>query len=99
MNEILVDLVVGDLGLVEIPFMDRGSDFDPEPPVSPDQLPSLLGAQRSRRNLVNLDRDSVVREELPRLNARGSPFQIIENRLDHTAAPFRFRRTSYHESL
>lgn len=85
MNEIPLDLVVADLGLVEIPFMDRGSDFDPEPPVSPDQLPSLLGAERSCRNLVNLDRDSVAREELPRLNARGSPLQIIENRIDHSA--------------
>lgn len=82
-----MDLVVADLGLVEIPFMDCGSDFDPEPPVSPDQLRSRLGAQRLCRNLVNLDRDSVAREKLPRLNARGSPLQIIENRIDHTVAP------------
>ncbi len=86
-DQISKDLFIGDLAVVEIPFEDRRSRLDPEPPMLPDEVPRLLRAEGLCGDLVQCKGDLMVREELPRLDAGGSPLKIVENHLGHTCLP------------
>lgn len=91
-----MDFFIRDLGVVEIPLVDRRSDLDPQLPVLANQLPSLAQAEGLCRDLVDREWDSVLREKLPRLLAVGSPPQVIENRFLHAGNPVSVGGTSYH---
>lgn len=85
MDEIPKDLLIRDLGAIDVPLLDHRSRRYPEAPVSPHERLRLFRTQGLRRDLVNRNGDPMLREKLPRLDAAGSPLQSVEDRLGHTA--------------
>lgn len=60
------------------------------------EVSGLSRAQGACGDLVDRKGDPVLREKLPRLDAGGSPLQMVENCLGHAAVPFLSRESSYH---
>ena len=83
MDQIPKDLFVRDLGAFQVPLVDDRSRLYPEAPMSPHERLRLFRTQGLGRDLVDRDRDLVLREELPRLDAGGSPLQVVEDSLSH----------------